>query len=134
MARASNAEWTDWIEQARAHDIHDVALQVGAHLKRSGVEWIGPCPVCGGTDRFAVNQQKHVFNCRGAEDGKGDGIALVMHVCGCDFLEAVERINGTPRPDRSRDESSEDRARRERAHAARAAEYARREAEERAAM
>jgi hypothetical protein len=134
MARASNAEWTHWIETARARDIHDVAIQFGCQLKREGHEWVGPCPVCGGKDRFAVNQHKRVFNCRGSEDGKGDCIALVMHVHGCDFLEAVERINGTPRPDRTRDESAEDRKRREQLYAARAQEYARREAEERAAM
>jgi hypothetical protein len=134
MARASNAEWTNWIETARARDIHDIAVQFGCQLKREGHEWVGPCPVCGGRDRFAVNQHKRVFNCRGSEDGKGDGIALVMHVEGCDFIGAVERINGTPRPDRSRDENAEDRKRREQAYAARAQEYARREAEERAAM
>jgi hypothetical protein len=134
--RASNAEWTNWIESARTRDIHDVAVAHGAHLKREGHEWIGPCPICGGKDRFAVNQSKRVFNCRGSGDehGKGDCINLVMHIVGCDFLEAVERITGTARPDRTRDESAEERKRRELAHAARAAEYARREAEERAAM
>jgi hypothetical protein len=134
--RASNAEWTHWIESARARDIHEVAVEHGAHLKREGHEWIGPCPICGGKDRFAVNQQKRIFNCRGSGDehGKGSCIDLVMHVVGCDFLEAVERINGTPRPDRTRDENAEDRKKRELAHAARATEYARREAEERAAM
>lgn len=136
MARASNAEWTNWIESARQRDIHDVAVESGAHLRREGHEWIGPCPLCGGTDRFAVNQQKRVFLCRGSGDeyGKGDGINLVRHVYGCDMIEAVERITGTPRPDRTRDESAEERKRRELAWAARAAEYARREAEERAAM
>ena len=137
MARASNSEWTNWIETARARDIHDVAVEFGAHLKREGHEWVGPCPICGGKDRFAVNQQKRIFNCRGAGEGThgaGDLINLVQHVVGCDFLEAVERINHTPRPDRTRDESAEDRKKRERMHEARAAEYARREAEERAAM
>jgi hypothetical protein len=134
MARASNAEWTNWIESAKARDIYEVAAEFGAHLKREGVEWIGPCPTCGGKDRFAVNQQKRVFNCRGSEDGRGDGIKLVMHVCGCDFVEAVERITGQSRPDRTRDESAEDRKKRQIAYKARAEEYARREAEERAAM
>jgi hypothetical protein len=134
--RASNAEWTNWIESARTRDIHDVAVEYGAHLKREGHEWIGPCPICGGKDRFAVNQQKRVFLCRGSGDehGKGDCINLVMHVVGCDFLEAVERITGTARPDRTRDENADERKRREVEHAARAAEYARREAQERAAM
>ena len=137
MARASNAEWTNWIEAAKTRDIHDVAVEYGAHLKREGHEWIGPCPICGGRDRFAVNQQKRIFNCRGAGEGSygaGDAINLVMHVVGCDFIEAVERITGTPRPDRTRDESAEDRKRREQRHAALAAEYAKREAGERAAL
>jgi hypothetical protein len=137
MARASNAEWTNWIESAKARDIHDVAVEYGAHLKREGHEWIGACPICGGKDRFAVNQQKRIFNCRGAGEGThgaGSNIDLVMHLVGCDFIEAVERITGTPRPDRTRDESAEDRKKRQIDHAARATEYARREAEERAAM
>jgi hypothetical protein len=134
VARASDVEWTNWIESARTRDIHDVAVENGAQLKREGQEWIGPCPACGGKDRFAVNQQKRVFNCRGSEEGKGDGIKLVMHVTGCDFIEAVERITHLSRPDRSRDESAEDRRNRQQRHKALAAEYARREAEERAAM
>lgn len=133
---ASNAEWTNWIESARARDICDVAVEQGAHLKHQGHEWIGPCPICGGHDRFAVNRQKRIFLCRGSGDphGAGDVIDLVMHIHGCSFLEACERINGTPRPDRTRDESAEERKRREQSHAARAAEYARREAEQRAQM
>lgn len=34
-----------------------VAEWVGRlHLRRSGAEWKGPCPLCGGTDRFHVKQ------------------------------------------------------------------------------
>ena len=137
MARASKAEWENWIAVARTRDIRDVAVEYGAHLKREGHEWIGPCPICGGKDRFAVNQQKRIFNCRGSGEGSygaGDSINLVMHVVGCDFIEAVERITGTSRPDRTRDESAEERKKREVRHAALAAEYAHREAEERAAI
>lgn len=133
---ASNAEWTNWIESARARDILDVAVENGAHLKHQGHEWVGPCPLCGGHDRFGVNRQKRIFLCRGSGDphGAGDVIDLVMHIYGCSFHEACERINGTPRPDRTRDETAEERKRREQTYAARAAEYARREAQERAAM
>jgi hypothetical protein len=137
MARASRAEWENWIALARTRDIHDVAVEYGAHLKRDGHEWIGPCPICGGRDRFAVNQQKRIFNCRGSGEGTygaGDAINLVMHVVGCDFIEAVERITGTPRPDRTRDENADERKKREHRHQALAAEYARREADERAAL
>jgi phage/plasmid primase-like uncharacterized protein len=97
MARASNAEWTHWIETARARDIHDVAVQFGCRFKREGHEWVGPCPVCGGRDPFSANP-KCRSNSKGSEDSKGDCIALVMHVHGCDFLEAVERRRQHPAP------------------------------------
>jgi CHC2 zinc finger len=126
---ATRSEWTNWIESARAANVLEVAQLVGAHLKRGGAnEWIGPCPLCGGTDRFSVNVQKRVFNCRGAEGG--DVIKMVMHIEGRDFLAAVERITGTVRPDRSRDETLEERERRERAYEQRQVKCERREEEE----
>jgi hypothetical protein len=131
---ATRTEWTNWIETARWRDIRQVAVDNGARdLRLEGREWIGPCPICGGDDRLAVNPQRRAFVCRGSSDddhSKGDAIDLVMHIHGCDLLEAVERITGTFRPDRTRDESAEDRERRQRANAARAAQYARRAAEE----
>src|SRR6516165_10035464 len=79
------------VELARRADIVGVAERLGARLKKSGGEWIGPCPVCGGRDRFAINPRKGLFNCRGCGIG-GDAIALVMHAEGCDFRKAVERL------------------------------------------
>jgi putative DNA primase/helicase len=57
------------------------------------VEWAGPCPVCGGDDRFSINTRKQVFNCRGCR-GRGDVIDLVLHLDGCTFPEAIERLTG----------------------------------------
>ena len=126
---ATRSEWTNWIESARAANVLEVAQSVGAHLKRGGAnEWIGPCPRCGGTDQFSVNVQKRLFNCRGAEGG--DIIKMVMHIEGRDFLAAVELITGTVRPDRSRDETLEERERRERAYEQRQVKCERREEEE----
>jgi hypothetical protein len=51
------------------HDILSVARNLGARLRRSGGEWIGPCPVCGGKDRFAINPSKGLWNCRGCGRG-----------------------------------------------------------------
>lgn len=34
-----------WIDRAKARDILEVAQEQGAALKRSGGEWVGPCPV-----------------------------------------------------------------------------------------
>jgi hypothetical protein len=89
-----------WIDRARAADIVAVAARppLNAVLKRFGREWIGPCPACGGADRFAVNPSKKggVFNCRGF--GGGDAIAMVMHVAGVAFLPACEIVNGEAMP------------------------------------
>ncbi len=87
-----------WIDQARSCDIMEVATDMGAVLKRAGSEWVGPCPRCNGTDRFAVKPSEQVFNCRGGEGG--DSIALVMHVRDVGFMEACEIINGCPAPNR----------------------------------
>jgi hypothetical protein len=81
------------IERAKAVDILETARRYGAVLKRVGpAEWCGPCPACGGTDRFSVNTRKQVFNCRGAEGG--DVIALVEHIERCSFTFAVGRLVG----------------------------------------
>lgn len=86
----------DWKRRAAESDILQEAVRLGAKLKRAGREWIGPCPTCGGTDRFSVNPSKGVFNCRGATGG--NIIAMTMHVAGLSFLEAVEAITGEPNP------------------------------------
>jgi hypothetical protein len=83
-----------WIEQARAVPIeHEVARRGGLNLKRRGKELVGPCPRCGGDDRFAVNIVKQAFNCRGC-GAKGNVIALVMHLDGADFIRAVATLTG----------------------------------------
>ena len=89
-AAASDA----WIEQARAVPIEsEVARRGGLELKRSGNELIGPCPKCGGDDRFGVNIVKQVFNCRGC-GAKGDVIDMVQHLDGVDFTAATTTLAG----------------------------------------
>lgn len=126
----------DWIARAKAANILDVAKAnpVCAALKRAGAsEWIGPCPCCGGEDRFSINTKEGVFNCRGSEGGKGP-IDLVMHALSCDFLTAVETITGEMRSDGAREETPEEKAKREGLQRQRdAANTARRDQEERAA-
>ena len=76
-------------------DILGVARNLGARLKRAGGEWVGPCPVCGGTDRFAINPSKGLWNCRGCGRG-GDAIDLGRHVTGASFASVVELVDGSP--------------------------------------
>jgi putative DNA primase/helicase len=80
------------------HDIASIAERLGARLKRSGPnERVGPCPVCGGCDRFGVNTRKQVFNCRHCSIG-GDAIALVRHVTGLGYHAARSFIGEEQRP------------------------------------
>lgn len=79
-------------------------------LARAGGEWTGPCPICGGTDRFSINVRKGLFLCRLCESagGRGDVIALVAFVKSCSFVQAVTWICGpqeglTPAEQRARD-------------------------------
>jgi putative DNA primase/helicase len=77
----------DDVDRARAVRIEDEIARRGVKLRRVGAEWIGPCPVDGGTDRFSINTRKQLFNCRG--HGGGDVISMVEHIVGCDFIDAV---------------------------------------------
>jgi hypothetical protein len=53
------------IERARFVPIEGEIARRGIRL-RGTIERVGPCPVCGGRDRFSINTKKRVWNCRGA--------------------------------------------------------------------
>ena len=86
-----------WVEAARSVPIESVLTRRGIHLRKSGIERIGPCPKCGGTDRFSINVKEGVWNCRGCkpEGISGDVIGLVEWLDGVDFKTAVETLEGT---------------------------------------
>ena len=67
----------DLLERARGVRLEDEIAHRGIKLRRQGSELIGPCPRCGGADRFGINIRKQVFNCRGCGASGGDTIALV---------------------------------------------------------
>lgn len=53
------------------------------------------CPACGGKDRFRFDDKngEGTFICGGGGDFQsGDGIALVMHLLGCEWKDAVNRV------------------------------------------
>jgi hypothetical protein len=119
----------DWPEDPRraealAKPIADVAeLLCIEGLRRAGVERVGPCPRCGGDDRFGINPRKGVFGCRKC-GAAGDGIALVMHVRQVSFPEALDWLCG-PRQEISAAERAERAQAAEANRQARAAEAAR---------
>lgn len=94
------------VAEAHALPIAEVVERLElSGLQRAGGELVGPCPVCGGTDRFGVNLQRNVFVCRKAcgAHAQGDQLALVQHVLGKSFPEALDWLVG-PRQELSPEE------------------------------
>ena len=87
-----SAAFDAWVEQARTVPIEDELARRGFHL-RGKIERTGPCPVCGGDDRFSINTEKQVWNCRGCGKG-GDVIDLARHIDGSDFTAACTNLAG----------------------------------------
>lgn len=114
----------EWIEEARALPIVRALDLVAPHHSLSRkTRFVGPCPGCGGVDRFSLNIKKNIFWCRKSAEG-GDAISLARHVRSCEFLEAVEILTGRPAPGRTVSEDEK------RARAARVSEIeARRKAD-----
>ncbi len=85
------------LREARAMDIFKVAddLRIDRLSKEHRGEKTGPCPVCGGTDRFSLNSPKGLFNCRTC--GGGDVIRLVEIVRRVDFRAALDWLCGPAR-------------------------------------
>lgn len=91
------------IDKARGIDILEAALRMGAALRRSSPsEHCGPCPMCGGHDRFSVNTRKQIFHCRNcmSKGDPADVIALTMKKEGKSFEEAVEWLTNQDMPSR----------------------------------
>jgi hypothetical protein len=88
--------------RAREADILDVARRHGVlgGLKKVGDEHVGPCPHCGGTNRFSINPRKQgkngkpgLFLCRRCGEG-GDAIDLERFLSGTKFRDAVKDLSG----------------------------------------
>lgn len=116
------------LQDAQARPIGQIVEMLAIDgLTLMGREMTGPCPQCGGKDRFSVNADKGVFLCRQC-GAKGDGIGLVRFVLGLSFPDALTWLCG----DRHEITPEEHRARAERAEASRRkseAEGARRRAD-----
>ena len=89
------------IDQAKAYDILSlIPTQLKKVSTHEGGEYAGPCPFCGGTDRFRVWPATGRYWCRGSEAGgngcgaKGDVIDFVMQSQGVTFEEAIDILAG----------------------------------------
>ncbi|HRO36811.1 primase-helicase zinc-binding domain-containing protein [Thauera sp.] len=71
----------------------------------------GPCPMCGGRDRFRFDDKdgRGTYFCSGC--GAGDGVQLAMSITGLSFRDVaaeVERIAGTVKPTAIRTERTDE--------------------------
>ena len=62
-----------------------------------GPEYAGPCPKCGGRDRFRVQPEAGAWFCRQCHPEWGDAIELVKWRDGLGFREACERLGDKQR-------------------------------------
>ena len=70
---------------------------VGSELRKAGAYYVGPCPMCGGKDRFTVMHTDggDRWHCRQCGDGKYHGVIdFVMARDRVSFLEACKALGG----------------------------------------
>ena len=91
-----DAGYDAWVQCARAVPIEREIDRRRVKLRGEN-ERVGPCPRCGGDNRFSINIKKRVWNCRGCGIG-GDVIKLVEHLDDCDFKTACTTLVGEPPP------------------------------------
>jgi hypothetical protein len=104
-----------FIAEARLVPFVKIAGRFGRVSKNGKAEWVGPCPQCGGKDRYNVNWKKGAFFCRRCDARGTDAIALAAHELKkdvrnpFDFLEACSEVLGQPIPDGGAVETDEER-------------------------
>lgn len=111
----------DFVERARAVTPFDAVSGglVDIGLKRVGTEMVGPCPIGGGQDGFAVHTTRALWNCRKCGQGGHDAIGLIAHIECIDlksrtgFIAACEAVLGETAPNLNISESEADKANRE---------------------
>ncbi len=112
--RGDDPEFDAWVDRARAGSF-ELAVQICGFKPAKGLDnrkgWsAGPCPDCGGTDRFAVHYVKRRFRCRGCDASGDNALSLALVGGVVSFVEACEELTGEPKPSRTRDETPEERA------------------------
>lgn len=59
-----------------------------------GIDRAGPCPACGGNDRFSIHTKKNLFSCRQCGIAGEGVIKLVMLTQDVGFIQACEIVTG----------------------------------------
>lgn len=108
-----------FIRKAQAQSVEKAVRVLDLKLPRKDDQG-GPCPRCGGKDRFAVSLAKGKWNCRHCGTGGGNGLGLVGHVRGYDLharpdlLDACSLLLGEAIPEEGKGETEHERQARER--------------------
>lgn len=83
------------VDEAKGIPVAEVLDRLGVvGLRTTGCERVGPCPLCGGRDRFGVNLRTTLFQCRKCGIKGGDQIALVQQIQGLGFKDALQWLCG----------------------------------------
>jgi len=85
------------IDQARAVDLLALVSRYTTSRRvasTGGGEYAGPCPLCGGRDRFRVQPQRGRWMCRKCSARWDDAIALEMLLTRASFPDAVQALVG----------------------------------------
>ena len=82
------------------HPVYDEAAHLTTLTRKTADEWHGPCPKCGGKDRFTVNTTINGWFCRECfiDHQWNDVIDLMMWYYDTDWHGAIQRL-GEPTPD-----------------------------------
>lgn len=82
----------DIVQRARESDLIGIMERYGVTLRKESVNsWCGPCPQCGGDDRFWIRDNR--YTCRHCGIS-GDAIEFIRLRERCDFPEAVAILTG----------------------------------------
>jgi primase-helicase-like zinc-binding protein len=83
------------VQDAKLIPMSEVVTRLGiARLVHQAGELIGPCPLCGGKDRFGINLRTNAFLCRKCDLRGGDQLALTMGVLNMPFPDALDFLCG----------------------------------------
>lgn len=80
------------IDQAKQTNLVGIAERYTTLRKEAAREYAGPCPKCGGRDRFHVKPD--AWFCRQCHPEFGDQIEFIRWADGADFVTAIERLTG----------------------------------------
>ena len=94
--RTGNAEQIDTERIKSDTDLRELAATYTTLRRESVNSLAGPCPKCGGDDRFCVKAQ--TFSCRKCHPKWGDAIEFMTWLHGCTFKEAVAMLQGQALP------------------------------------